>query len=79
VGSLSKEFLVLVDVCFVFVVQQGEAIAHNQEIAKLMNRIVENLGVIGNAPNGGSNKVTIKVRLSNSFTGKETKTKRVRL
>jgi hypothetical protein len=40
-----------------------------------MNRIVEGLGAISNAPSGGFAKATIKVRLPNSFIGKETKTK----
>jgi hypothetical protein len=62
-----------------FVVQQGETIAQNQEIAKLMNRITENLDVICNVPSGGSTKVTIKVRLLDSFAKKETKTKRMKL
>jgi hypothetical protein len=44
-----------------------------------MKRIAENLGAIGSAPSGGSAKVTIKARLLNSFEGKETKTKQVRL
>jgi len=54
---------------------------------KLMNRIVEGLGVIGVtlsgdsakvASNGDSTKVAvIKARLPNSFVGKETKTKRM--
>ncbi len=42
-----------------------------------MNCIVENLGAIGNAPSGGFAKATIKARLPDFFTGKETKTKRV--
>jgi hypothetical protein len=40
-----------------------------------MNRIVEGLGAIGNAPSEGFVKGTIKVRLLDSFVGKETKTK----
>lgn len=59
----------------VFVVQQKEAMTQNQETTKLMNRIVEELGAINSAPNGGSTKATINVRLPNSFIKKETKTK----
>lgn len=40
-----------------------------------MNHIEEGLGAIGSAPSGGSTKPTIKVRLLDSFAGKETKTK----
>jgi hypothetical protein len=40
-----------------------------------MNRIVESLGVIENAPSKGFTKVTIKVRLLNFFARKEMKTK----
>jgi hypothetical protein len=77
VEKLSKESLALVDISCVFVVQQGEATTYNQKIAKLMNRITKGLGAIDSASSGGSTKATIKVRLSNSFTRKETKTKRV--
>ncbi len=73
--KMSKEFLALVEAFCVFVVQQGEAITQNQEMAKLMNHIVEALGDISNASSGGSTKATIKVRLPNSFVWKETKTK----
>jgi hypothetical protein len=46
---------------------------------KLMNHIAKGLGVIGVASSGDSTKVTIiKARLSNSFVGKETKTKKMR-
>jgi hypothetical protein len=39
-----------------------------------MNHIVEGLGVIGTAPNGGSTKVAIiKARVLDSFARKETK------
>jgi hypothetical protein len=45
---------------------------------QLMNCIAEGLGAISITLNGDSTKVTIiKARLLNSFTGKETKTKRV--
>jgi hypothetical protein len=44
-------------------------------MTKLMGQIVKRLSAIGGVPSGGSTKVTIKVRLSNSFAGKETKTK----
>ncbi len=71
----SKKFLDVVDVFHVFVVQQGEVTTQNQEIAKLMNHIVESLGIIKNAPSRGFTKATIKARLPNSFTKKETKTK----
>jgi hypothetical protein len=46
-------------------------------MTKLMDRIVKTLGAIGGVPSGGSTKVTIKARLSNSFIGKETKTKQM--
>jgi hypothetical protein len=62
-----------------FVVQQGEATTHNQKTTKLMNHIVKNLGAINNVPSGGFAKVTIKVRLLDSFVKKETKTKWVKL
>jgi len=43
-----------------------------------MNHIVEGLGVIGTARNGGSTKVAIiKARLLDSFAGKETKIKKM--
>jgi hypothetical protein len=42
-----------------------------------MNCIAKNLGAINNVPSGGYAKVTIKVRLLDSFVKKETKTKRV--
>jgi hypothetical protein len=35
------------------------------------------LSAIGGVPSRGSTKVIIKVRLSNSFIGKETKTKQM--
>jgi hypothetical protein len=70
-----KEFLALVDDFGVFVVQQGEATTQNHEIAKLMNYIMEGLSAIGIARSGGCVNATIKVRLPNSFAGKETKTK----
>jgi hypothetical protein len=38
-----------------------------------MGWIQEGLGVIDNAPSGGSAKVNIKARLLDSFIGKETK------
>jgi hypothetical protein len=44
-----------------------------------MNHIAKNLGAIGNALSGSSTKVNIKARLLNSFAGKESKTKWVRL
>jgi hypothetical protein len=78
VGNLSKKFLALVDVFFVYVVQQGEAIIENQETTTLMNHIAENLGAIGSAPSGGSTKATIKARFPYSFAGKDNKTKWVR-
>ncbi len=65
------------DVLCVFVVQQGEAMAQNQKIAKLMNHIVEGLGAIDRTPSGGLAKATIKARLLDSFAGKETKTKQM--
>jgi hypothetical protein len=77
VEKSSKEFLALVDTFYVLVVQQGEATTQNQETTKLMNHITERLGAISIAPSGESAKATIKVRLPNSFAGKETKTKRV--
>ncbi len=40
-----------------------------------MNHREEGLGTIGSAPSGSSTKPTIKARLLDSFTGKETKTK----
>jgi len=70
-----KEFLALVDDFRVFVVQQGEATTQNHEIAKLTNYIMEGLSAIGIARSGGCVNATIKVRLPNSFAGKETKTK----
>jgi hypothetical protein len=48
----------------------------NHEMTKLMGWIVKRLGAIDGVPNGGSTRVTIKVRSSNSFTRKETKTKK---
>ncbi len=42
-----------------------------------MGRIAEGLGVISSAPSGGSTKVSIKAKLSDSFTRKETKMKKV--
>jgi hypothetical protein len=45
---------------------------------KQMGQIAKKLGVIDGALNWGSTKVTIKVRLLNSFVGKETKTRHVR-
>jgi hypothetical protein len=50
VEKLFKEFLALVDDFRVFVVQQGEATAQNQKIAKLMNFIAKGLGAIHSAP-----------------------------
>jgi hypothetical protein len=44
-----------------------------------MGQIVVGWGIIGGAPNEGSTKVAIKVRLPYSFAGKETKTKKVQL
>jgi len=44
-----------------------------------MGYIVEGLGAIDNAPNVGFAMMTIKARLSNSFVGKETKTKWMQL
>jgi hypothetical protein len=72
VEKSSKEFLVIMDTFNVFVVQQREATRQNQEVTKLMNHVMEGLGAISSAPNGGSAKATIKVRLQNSFTRKET-------
>ncbi len=63
VEKSSKEFLVLMDVFCVFVVQQGEAPTQNQKTTKLRNHIAEGLGAIGNTQNEGSAKATIKVRL----------------
>jgi len=60
VEESSKEFLAFVDVFCVFVIQQGEAMAQNQEITKLMNHIAEGLGAIDNTPSGGFAKATIK-------------------
>ncbi len=40
-----------------------------------MNCIAKGLGAINNAPSGGFSKATIKVKLPDSFMGKETKTK----
>jgi hypothetical protein len=78
VDQTSKEFLAFLDVFWSFVVQEGEPTAENHEMAKLMGRITEGLGVIDGVLNGGSTKVTIKARLLDSFARKETKTKRVR-
>jgi len=52
VESSCKEFLALVNVFFVFVVEQGDTTTQNQETTKLMNCIVENLGVVGSGPSG---------------------------
>jgi hypothetical protein len=41
-----------------------------------MGRIAKELNVINNAPSGGFVKVVIKARLLDSFTWKETKTKK---
>jgi hypothetical protein len=73
VEKSSKKFLALVDGFRVFMVQQREATTQNQEIAKLMNFIVEGLGAIDSAPSGGFAKATVKVKLSDSFVRKETK------
>jgi hypothetical protein len=54
---------------------KGKRRHKNQETTKLMNCIVDELSAISDAPSGGSNKTTIKARLSNSFVRKETKTK----
>jgi hypothetical protein len=54
--------------------QQEEAITQNKETTQLMNYIMERLNAINNAPKRGSAKATIKVKLSNSSIGKETKT-----
>jgi len=75
VEKSSKDYLALVDTFRVFKVQLGEAIAQNSKTTKLMNHIEEGLGTISSAPSGGSTKPTIKARLSDSFAGKETKTK----
>ncbi len=69
----SKEFLALMDAFCVFVVQQGEVTTQNQEIVKLISRIVESLGVIENAPSMGFTKSTIKAKLSNFFAKKRRK------
>jgi hypothetical protein len=42
-----------------------------------MGRIAKDLDVIGSAPSGGFAKVAIKARLLDSFTWKETKTKKM--
>jgi hypothetical protein len=42
-----------------------------------MNCIAKGLGVIDDAPSGGSSKATIKAKLPNSFAKKETKTKQM--
>ncbi len=63
------------DTFYTFVVQQGEAMTHNQKTSKFMGHIVEGLGAINSAPSAGFAKVTIKARLLDSFVGKETKTK----
>jgi hypothetical protein len=77
VEKSSKGFLALMDAFCVFVVQQKESTMQNQKMTKLMSHIVKGLGTIGNAPNEGSTKVTIKARLLDSFTRKQTKTKHV--
>jgi len=79
VEKLSKKFLVLMDAFYVFVVQQRKATTQNQKSTKLMNCIVKGLGAIGSTPSEGFAKATIKVRLLDSFAGKETKTKWVQL
>jgi len=79
VEKLSKEFLVLMDAFCVFVVQQRKATTQNQKSTKLMNHIVEGLGAIGSTPSENFAKATIKVRLLDSFAGKEIKTKWVQL
>jgi len=61
-----------------FVVQQGKATTQNQKTTKLMNHIAKNLGAISNVPSGGFAKMTIKVRLLDSFVKKEIKTKWVK-
>jgi hypothetical protein len=75
VEKSSKEFLAFVDAFCVFMVQQVEAMAQNQKIAKLMNFIAKGLGVINSAPSEGFTKATIKARLLASFVRKETKVK----
>jgi hypothetical protein len=77
VEESSKKFFVLVDIFCVFVVEQGEVMAQNQETTKLLNHIAKGSGAIGNTPSGGFAKVTIKVKLSDFFAKKKTKTKRV--
>jgi phage host-nuclease inhibitor protein Gam len=79
VEKLSKKFLVLMDAFCVFVVQQRKATTQNQKSTKLMNCIVKGLDAIGSTPSEGFAKATIKVRLLDSFAGKETKTKWVQL
>jgi uncharacterized protein YfdQ (DUF2303 family) len=59
------------------VVQQRETTTQNHEMAKFMAQIMEGLGAINGVPSEGFAKVTIRARLPNFFTRKETKTKRV--
>ncbi len=78
VNKMSKEFFAILYDFQMFVVQWGEIVAHNNKIAKLLHWIKESLGVINSTWfEWGFAKVTIKVRLLNSFARKETKTKRV--
>ncbi len=69
--------MALLDTFQALVVQEGEAMSSNNEIVKFMGRIAKDLDVIGNAPSGGFAKVAIKARLLDSFTWKETKTKKM--
>jgi len=71
VEESSKKFFAIVDILCVFVVEQGEVMAQNQETTKLMNHIAKGLGAIGNTPSGGFAKVSIKVKLSDFFCIKE--------
>jgi hypothetical protein len=77
VEESSKEFLALVDIFCVFVVQQGKVMTRNQETTKLMNHIAKGFGAIGNNASGSSTKATIKVGLLDFFAGKVTKTKQM--
>jgi len=59
-NMMFKEFLALLNTFRAFVVQQGETMSQNNEIAKIMGQILKGLGVIGTVPNGGFVKLDLK-------------------
>lgn len=59
-NMMFKEFLALFNTFRAFVVQQGETMSQNNEIAKIMGQILKGLGVIGIVPNGGFVKLDLR-------------------